>query len=221
MKLNKKSLILTSLLTLSISATSLAYNVNDINTNVYKVKAGDTLSELAVKFNVSLDDILKDNPSIKNKHLIYVNDELIINSNENNNINVETNNSTNTEIKFKYNISQSEFDLLTRLVHAEAKGESLEGKIAVVNVIFNRLESDLFPDDITSIIYQKNQFSPVKNGSIFNKPSQESIQAVNEALAGKNLVKDAVYFYAPSLLNKSWLDTRETVCVIGNHVFKK
>ena len=51
-----------------------------------------------------------------------------------------------------------ERQLLERLVECEAGAESMTGKIAVVNVVLNRIKSDDFPDSITDVIYQKNQW---------------------------------------------------------------
>ena len=49
-------------------------------------------------------------------------------------------------------LSNEEKDLFARLVEAEAKGESYEGKVAVATVVLNRLESPEFPDTVTNVI---------------------------------------------------------------------
>ena len=54
-------------------------------------------------------------------------------------------------------LSNEEKDLFARLVEAEAKGESYEGKVAVATVVLNRLESPEFPDTVTNVI---NEVSP-------------------------------------------------------------
>ncbi|MCY8268734.1 cell wall hydrolase, partial [Bacillus haynesii] len=79
-------------------------------------------------------------------------------------------------------LTQKEKDLLSRLVHAEAKGESFEGKVAVANVVLNRVEDGRFPDSVKSVIYQRNAFEPVLNGSIEKKADRESVDAVEEAV---------------------------------------
>lgn len=107
--------------------------------------------------------------------------------------------------------STSERQLLERLVECEAGGESMTGKIAVVNVVLNRIKSDDFPDSITNVIYQKNQFEPVVTGIIYQKtPSAESKEAVKRAFLGERVVaSDIVNFWA------SWLDSDNE---IWNHV---
>lgn len=121
-----------------------------------------------------------------------------------------------------YYPSTYERQLLERLVECEAGAESMTGKIAVVNVVLNRIKSDDFPDSITDVIYQKNQFEPVVVGIINNKQaSQESVEAVKRAFLGERAVdSDIVNFWA------SWLDSNndiwnhvEIVTTIGVHHF--
>ena len=62
---------------------------------------------------------------------------------------------------------------LARIIHAEAEGESLQGKIAVGNVVMNRVNSPLFPNTIYGVIFDKSngvQFTPKVNGSIYKEP---------------------------------------------------
>lgn len=118
--------------------------------------------------------------------------------------------------------NEYERKLLERLVECEAGGESMQGKIAVVNVVLNRIKSDDFPNSISKVIYQKNQFEPVVTGIIDSKtPSQDSIEAVKRAFLGERVVDlDIVNFWA------SWLDRSndlwnhiDIVTTIGVHHF--
>lgn len=97
--------------------------------------------------------------------------------------------------------SSSEIDLLERLVECEAGAEPFEGKIAVVNVIQNRIKSGSFPNNITDIIYEKNQFEPVVTGMIDNRTaSKESKEAVKRALKGERVIdSDILNFWADYL----------------------
>lgn len=121
-----------------------------------------------------------------------------------------------------YYPSDYERELLERLVECEAGAESITGKIAVVNVVLNRIKSEEFPDSITDVIYQKNQFEPIVTGIIYQKtPSEESKEAVKRAFLGERVVdSDIVNFWA------SWLDSDneiwnhiEIVTTIGVHHF--
>lgn len=117
------------------------------------------------------------------------------------------------------NINSSERELLARLVRAEAGGESYEGMVAVASVVLNRVASSKFPNDIRGVIYAKNQFSPVANGSINKKALDIQYKAVDDALHRDN-TKGALFFYAPSLVKSRYMESLRTVAVIGTHHFK-
>ncbi len=119
----------------------------------------------------------------------------------------------------------SEEDLywLSRIISAESQGEPLEGKIAVGNVVLNRVASPEFPDTIYGVIFDGRwggQFEPVRNGTIYHAPTEESVQAARLCLEGSKVVGDSLYFLAPALAQNFWVpQNREYVATIGCHVF--
>lgn len=116
-------------------------------------------------------------------------------------------------------VSKEEKKLLAQLVHAEAKGEPFGGKVAVAEVVLNRVEHEQFPDTIKQVIYQENAFEPVANNSI-NKPAdKESYKAVQEALEVNDNSKELLYFYNPETATDDWIRSRDVVKTIGNHAF--
>ncbi|MBY8912433.1 cell wall hydrolase [Bacillus sp. YC2] len=115
--------------------------------------------------------------------------------------------------------SQADRELLSRLVHAEAKGESYKGKVAVASVVLNRTEKHGFPDTIRGVIYQRNAFEPVSNGSINQKPDKDSIAAVKEAVENQGRDTKALYFYNPKTASDHWIRSRKIIERIGRHVF--
>lgn len=118
--------------------------------------------------------------------------------------------------------NHSERLLLEKIVECEAGGESLEGKIAVANVVLNRIKSNKFPNTISGVIYQPNQFEPVSTGVINNKiPSAESKEAVKRALLGEQAVKpNVLYFWASYLDSEHELWNHVNVVeTIGVHCF--
>ena len=121
------------------------------------------------------------------------------------------------------NYTEEEFNLLCRLIEAEAeaKGESYQGKIAVANVVINRVKDSRFPNTITNVIYAPRQFSPVSNGAIYNTPSEDSVNAATAALYGEVQpeAKDAIYFWAKYVKKSNWIWTRQLTGIIGNHCF--
>ena len=112
---------------------------------------------------------------------------------------------------------------LARIISAEARGESMEGKIAVGNVVLNRVRSPLFPNTIYGVIFDKKygvQFSPTANGSIYNTPTEESIIAAKICLEGYTLSSGALYFVNPTKSPNSWIANNRTYAfTIGNHAF--
>jgi N-acetylmuramoyl-L-alanine amidase len=116
-------------------------------------------------------------------------------------------------------ISNKEKKLLARLVHAEAKGEPYEGKVAVATVVLNRVEHKEFPDTVKEVIYEENAFEPVQNGSINESADKEAHKAVNEALADQENNDELPYFYNPETATSDWILTREVVKTIGDHAF--
>ncbi|EGL81348.1 cell wall hydrolase SleB [Caldalkalibacillus thermarum TA2.A1] len=199
---------------LSLTALAVILVVPGI-TSAYMIQPGDTLSELAQKFGLSVDDILKLNPNIKDPDLIYAGDSLNLPGRES-----EAKQSRKSGNKV-YKMSAKEKDLLARIVHAEAKGEPFAGKVAVAHVVLNRVEHEAFPNTITEVIFQPRQFQPVSNGAINQKPDEEAIRAVEEALKTRSSSQGSLYFYNPRTATNSWVFSRETVKVIGNHVFAK
>lgn len=126
-------------------------------------------------------------------------------------------------------LNAKEIDLLARIIHAEARGEPYEGKIAVGAVVINRIKSPLFPNHLQEVIDSKNQFEPVSDGSIFNRPNRESRQAAFEALRGEDPSLGALYFYNRDLVIQrgthhiiTWFDDNTTITtIIGNHTFAR
>lgn len=112
-------------------------------------------------------------------------------------------------------VSQQEFNLLAALIQCEAGGEPHVGKVAVGNVVLNRVEGEQHPDTISEVIYEPGQFSPVRNGSLgrtleTGRISDGSRQAALEALAGSEPVGDKLFFRRNNGRHGQ---------VIGNHVF--
>lgn len=129
-------------------------------------------------------------------------------------------------IKIPASVSESEKDLLARLVRAEAQGEPYAGKVAVATVVLNRVDHPGFPNTVHDVIYERTStghyaFTPVANGQI-NKPADaESIRAVNEALAFRGQGSGSLYFYNPKTATNQWIKSRPITVIIGNHVFAK
>lgn len=110
--------------------------------------------------------------------------------------------------------TDADYNVLLRIVQAEAGICDEKGKILVANVILNRVRSSQFPGNITDVVYMKQQFSPVSDGSINRvKVTQETIDCVNRALAGEDYSQGALYFMyrgGSQKSNVSWFDSSLT-----------
>ena len=107
---------------------------------------------------------------------------------------------------------------LSHIIYAESGNQPLEGKIAVGNVVMNRAANPIFPNSIYGVIFQKNQFSPVKNGTINLTPNEESVLAAKLCLDGAVVLSDALWFNSAS--RSSWASKHKTyITTIGGHAF--
>jgi len=113
---------------------------------------------------------------------------------------------------------------LSRIIHAEAQSEPLQGQIAVGNVVLNRVASADFPNTVYSVIFDRNygvQFTPVANGTVYNTPSSQAVAAAKTALEGYDVTDGCLYFFNPSsAVNARWIiENRRFFSMIGNHAF--
>lgn len=123
-------------------------------------------------------------------------------------------------------LSEEDFNLLCKIVYAEAGNQSVWGQQAVCWVILNRQASKSFPSDIRSIIYAPGQFDPVRNGSINCSPPTKTKEAVRDVILGNvpDMTYGAVFFCEPRYSVKSnlaWFATKQMTTVIGCHHFYK
>lgn len=115
--------------------------------------------------------------------------------------------------------SQSDYNLLARLISAEARGESYTGQVAVGAVVLNRVEHPSFPNTISGVIYQKGAFSCLDDGQ-FNQPvAESSYRAAQDALNGWDPSGGAIYYYNPVTATNQWIRSRPVIIRIGKHLF--
>ena len=115
--------------------------------------------------------------------------------------------------------SSSDYQLLARLISAEARGEPYSGQVAVGAVVLNRVEHPSFPNSISGVIYQSGAFSCLYDGQ-FNKPvSDSAYSAARDALNGMDPSGGAIYYFNPSTATSKWIWSRPLITTIGNHRF--
>ncbi|MBO5755226.1 MAG: cell wall hydrolase [Clostridia bacterium] len=113
---------------------------------------------------------------------------------------------------------------LSHIISAEAQGEPFIGQVAVGNVVLNRRAHSAYPDTVKAVIFDKQggvyQFSPVKDGSIWNTPYYVSVTAAKVCLEGTTVSEGILFFYAPSMVYSTWIErNRPYAFTIAGHKF--
>lgn len=94
-------------------------------------------------------------------------------------------------------ISDEEMKLFALVVAAEAYWEPYEGKLAVANVILNRIQNGYWGNSVTSVVTAAGQFAGYNNiDSYKNRDLTDCYNACQEALNGKNNIGDFLFFHA-------------------------
>lgn len=114
---------------------------------------------------------------------------------------------------------------LAGAVYFEARGEPLAGQLAVANVVINRSEDRRFPASYCGVVYQRAQFSFVKNGRMprirTGSKAWSRAKAIAQ-IAHKDMwdceAGDAVYFHA-KYVSPSWSRRKVRTAQIDTHIF--
>ncbi|MFV9511514.1 spore cortex-lytic enzyme [Tepidibacillus sp. LV47] len=121
----------------------------------------------------------------------------------------------------KKSLSKKEFELLARLVYSEARGEPYKGQVAVAAVVLNRIDSNQFPNQLRSVIFQDGAFTAVADGQLWLTPNQTAKNAALDAIRGWDPSYDALYYFNPKTATSKWIWTRPQIVKIGNHIFTR
>ncbi len=112
---------------------------------------------------------------------------------------------------------------LSKIINAESGAEPFLGKIAVGNVVLNRVASDEFPSSVYDVIFDTQngvQFTPTANGAIEEEPCEDSIAAAKICLEDNRLSDDILYFLNEKIAASLWIVENCTyVMTIGSHDF--
>lgn len=113
---------------------------------------------------------------------------------------------------------------LSRIIYTEAKDQPMEGLIGVGNVVYNRVNSEHFPNTVYDVIFERSpqvvQFDPASTNGIFLEPDERSVIAACMCMEGYNTVGDSMYFVNPRLGDSTWFENDlEFVVSIGDHDF--
>lgn len=138
--------------------------------------------------------------------------------------NTPTKDKTTNEGATAYNAT--DLEMMMAVIYCEAGYESYEGKVALANVILNRVRDKRFPNTIRGVLYQKGQFTVVKTAKYKkalatyktsnNKYMKESMKAAKAALAGENNIGKRVFYNG---CRHETHRSHKNPLRIGNHLF--
>jgi spore germination cell wall hydrolase CwlJ-like protein len=142
--------------------------------------------------------------------------------------------STINDFKFALKEKDRKLQCMTQNIYWEAASEPAEGKLAVAQIVMNRVESGKFPNDPCQVVYQKNviyervlcQFSWYCEQTSKTRPIHKKLWLESEEAAKMVMfdgfripeLKDALYYHA-DYVNPKW--GKQQVAKIGRHIFYK
>lgn len=207
------------LLTLSIFLIAMGVQPAAAATT-YKVKSGDSLYKIARTYKTTVPKLQALNKMGKRTALRPGQTLLISTTNLRAAKQAISRGGTASAGVIRY--SPQEVDLLARLINAEAGGESYQAQVAVGSVVVNRVQSRIFPNTLTRVIYQVEdghyQFSPVLNGWINKPASASALKAARQALTGYDATNGALYFFVTGTPNR-FLQAKTVSTVIDQITF--
>ena len=112
-----------------------------------------------------------------------------------------------------------DYQLLARIISAEARGEPYSGQVAVGAVVLNRVEHPSFPSTISGVIYQSGAFSCLYDGQCEKPIADSAYKAARDALNGWDPSGGAIYYFNPATATSNWIWSRPHITTIGRHRF--
>jgi spore germination cell wall hydrolase CwlJ-like protein len=119
----------------------------------------------------------------------------------------------------------AEESCLASAVYFEARGESLQGQLAVAEVVMNRAASGRYPETLCGVVRQRSQFSFVHRGSIPDADRgtiewRNAVAIARIARAGTTrLLPDNVLWYHANYVNPTWCHRLARNTRLGRHIF--
>jgi spore germination cell wall hydrolase CwlJ-like protein len=129
-------------------------------------------------------------------------------------------------------VREQQLECLALNIYREAGYEPFEGKVAVAQVVMNRVATGKFGKDVCGVVYQKNvvmekvicQFSWACDSVHRNRPIGKEAYNESYAVAKKvllegfklDILEDALYYHA-AYVNPRW--PLDKVGQIGQHIF--
>lgn len=115
---------------------------------------------------------------------------------------------------------------LATAIFFEGRNQSVDGQMAIAEVILNRTADPQWPDTICGVVNQRKQFSFTHDGlsddpTKYIEPNAWKIAQIiaNDAMAGLNMIGLTSTYYHTTAVHPYWLHGLELDGQIGNHLF--
>lgn len=127
---------------------------------------------------------------------------------------------------FIFPYTEEEIEMVSAVVMHEVGYCSRESKIAVANVILNRVKDGRFGANLYQVLHQRNQFGAIENYYSGRIPTDDACrEAVIAAMLGEDNSRGALYFCNPAYVNsegaRRWFASLELVFTIDNQNYYK
>ncbi len=172
---------------------------NNIEESTERLQFCNSMQETSLQENIN--DILLEDIRINNTNeIIQTTTQNMSNEIDILNEKAVQNNKVGKTLYGEISADLDEEYLLAVIIFCEAGNQSYEGKVAVGNVVLNRVASPKFANTIEGVIRQTGQFSPVASGWYDKELAKGTVnescmQAAKDALNGVNIVGDCLYFH--------------------------
>ena len=220
-------LLLASTSTLLINATEQANarNANDLNQYAISNKASITqapnLKNMSFK---QYGEVLNTVEPIKKENKVSKSNKAIKKSSNNSS---KSKKSNEKSYKIFDDFSKEDRFILYRIVEAEAGDGNIQAKKNVAHVIFNRLKSKKFANNVHDVVFDKHQFSPISDGRYWKVTIADSTKdAVIKAYEEGDTTGGALYFanmkYVSNAKTRAWFNSMKCLFTDSiNHSFYK
>ena len=122
----------------------------------------------------------------------------------------------------EYQMSEDEEYLIQKIAVAEAENQGIGGMCFVMQTVLNRIMSEDFPNDVESVIKEKNQFTSISSGRYDKvEPNDNSLKALKLIKSGMLKNKGQLYFESVESENDWQSKNREYLFDHLNHRFYK
>ena len=130
----------------------------------------------------------------------------------------------------RHNTAQNQYKCLAQAIYFEARGEPIEGQVAVAQVVMNRLSDPRYPRTICGVVYQNEtrrhrcQFSFAcdgksdrpRNGVAWMRAKYIATLAMSGML--ENVVGKSTHYHA-TYSHPVWANDLSRTVKVGRHVF--